>query len=58
MTTKMRMRTPSPKTVTFDPSPPTTLSRPFRRLRFKNHAEWEQYLSKYFNEQIMFLKFK
>nr|CAH7746132.1 unnamed protein product [Callosobruchus chinensis] len=27
------MRTPSPKTVTFDPSPPTTLERRPRRLR-------------------------
>ncbi|GJQ80280.1 hypothetical protein Trydic_g12165 [Trypoxylus dichotomus] len=40
----MRMRTPSPKTVTFDPSPPTTLTRSYRKLRFRNLTEWEQYL--------------
>lgn len=48
MLPKMRTRTPSPKTVTFDPSPPTTLNRSYRR-RFKNHVEWEQYLSKLIN---------
>nr|CAI5841446.1 unnamed protein product [Callosobruchus analis] len=41
----MRMRTPSPKTVTFDPSPPTTLERRPRRFRFKGHREWEEYLN-------------
>ncbi|KAK9696427.1 LIM domain [Popillia japonica] len=45
MTTKMRMRTPSPKTVTFDPSPPTTLKRSYRQLKFRNLKEWEQYLN-------------
>ncbi|XP_050509329.1 paxillin isoform X1 [Diabrotica virgifera virgifera] len=43
MSAKLRMRTPSPKTVTFDPSPPTTLERP-RKLIFRSRAEWERYL--------------
>lgn len=47
MSAKLRRRTPSPKTVTFDPSPPTTLERTIKRLTFKSHAEWEHYLSKY-----------
>ncbi|CAG9860622.1 unnamed protein product [Phyllotreta striolata] len=44
MSTKARMRTPSPKTVTFDPSPPTTLERKPRKWAFKNRSEWERYL--------------
>ncbi|XP_063907699.1 leupaxin isoform X1 [Zophobas morio] len=43
MSAKLRRRTPSPKTVTFDPSPPTTLER--KRLRFRSHAEWEHFLN-------------
>ncbi|CAH0555771.1 unnamed protein product [Brassicogethes aeneus] len=45
MSVKLRTRTPSPKTVTFDSSPPTTLERRPRRLRFKSHKEWEHYLN-------------
>ncbi|XP_019878106.2 leupaxin-like isoform X2 [Aethina tumida] len=45
MSAKLRRRTPSPKTVTFDPSPPTTLERRPQTYRFKNAAEWEQYLN-------------
>ncbi|XP_076253212.1 paxillin isoform X1 [Rhynchophorus ferrugineus] len=46
MSAKLRRRTPSPKTVTFDPSPPTTLER--KRVatpRFASLAQWEQYLN-------------
>ncbi|KAH1003084.1 hypothetical protein HUJ05_011028 [Dendroctonus ponderosae] len=36
MSVKLRTRTPSPKTVTFDPSPPTTLERKRRLVQFRN----------------------
>ncbi|CAG9759708.1 unnamed protein product [Ceutorhynchus assimilis] len=47
MSAKLRTRTPSPKTVTFDPSPPTTLERKNQPVaaRFRNLREWEQYLN-------------
>lgn len=47
MSAKLRTRTPSPKTVTFDPSPPTTLERKPKPMKFRNLTEWEQYLSEY-----------
>lgn len=48
MTTKLRVRTPSPKTVTFDTLPsPVPLKIQRGRRRFYNHIEWERYLSKY-----------
>ncbi|KAG5896459.1 hypothetical protein JTB14_002600 [Gonioctena quinquepunctata] len=45
MSVKLRMRTPSPKTVTFDPSPPIALDREPRWARFRTHKEWERQLN-------------
>nr|XP_022912529.1 paxillin-like [Onthophagus taurus] len=47
MSGTMRMRTPSPKTVTFDPSPPTSFTKNYRferKMHFRDLKEWEQYL--------------